>query len=38
VELHTHIMDGDVMRMVQVEEGFAIPPVKRSCWSAAACT
>jgi copper(I)-binding protein len=25
VELHTHIMDGDVMRMVEVEEGFAIP-------------
>jgi copper(I)-binding protein len=28
VELHTHIMDGDVMRMVEVEEGFAVPPVK----------
>jgi copper(I)-binding protein len=25
VELHTHIVDGDVMRMVHVEEGFAIP-------------
>lgn len=25
VELHTHIADGDVMRMVEVEEGFAIP-------------
>ncbi|MFW5641826.1 MAG: copper chaperone PCu(A)C [Roseicyclus sp.] len=25
VELHTHVMDGDVMRMVEVEEGFAIP-------------
>ena len=25
VELHTHIMDGDVMRMVEMEEGFAIP-------------
>jgi hypothetical protein len=25
VELHTHIMEGDVMRMVHVEEGFAIP-------------
>jgi periplasmic copper chaperone A len=25
VELHTHIMDGDVMRMVHVEEGFNIP-------------
>ena len=24
VELHTHIMDGDVMRMVEVEEGFAV--------------
>lgn len=25
VELHTHIMDGDVMRMVHVEDGFAVP-------------
>lgn len=25
VELHTHIMDGDVMRMVHVEEGFIVP-------------
>lgn len=25
VELHSHIADGDVMRMVEVEEGFAIP-------------
>ena len=25
VELHTHLMDGDVMRMVEVEEGFAVP-------------
>jgi copper(I)-binding protein len=25
VELHTHVTDGDVMRMVHVEEGFAIP-------------
>lgn len=25
VELHTHVVDGDVMRMVHVEEGFAIP-------------
>ena len=25
VELHTHIADGDVMRMVEVEEGFEIP-------------
>ncbi len=25
VELHTHIMDGDVMRMAEVEEGFAVP-------------
>lgn len=25
VELHTHVMDGDVMRMVEVEEGFAVP-------------
>lgn len=25
VELHTHRMDGDVMRMVHVEEGFALP-------------
>ncbi|MEM1430841.1 MAG: copper chaperone PCu(A)C [Pseudomonadota bacterium] len=25
VELHTHIEDGDVMRMVEVEEGFALP-------------
>ncbi|MBY6202232.1 copper chaperone PCu(A)C [Maritalea mobilis] len=25
VELHTHIMEGDVMRMVEVEEGFAVP-------------
>jgi copper(I)-binding protein len=25
VELHTHIMDGEVMRMVEVEEGFAVP-------------
>jgi copper(I)-binding protein len=25
VELHTHIVDGDVMRMVHVQEGFAIP-------------
>jgi len=25
VELHTHIMDGDIMRMVEVEEGFPIP-------------
>jgi copper(I)-binding protein len=25
VELHTHVMDGDVMRMVHVEEGFAVP-------------
>lgn len=25
VELHTHIADGDVMRMVEVEEGFVIP-------------
>jgi Uncharacterized protein conserved in bacteria len=24
-ELHTHIVDGDVMRMVHVEEGFALP-------------
>ncbi len=24
-ELHTHIMDGDVMRMVHIEEGFALP-------------
>ena len=24
VELHTHVMDGDVMRMIEVEEGFAI--------------
>ncbi|SMH50057.1 copper chaperone PCu(A)C [Maritimibacter sp. HL-12] len=34
VELHTHIEDGDVMRMVEVEEGFAVPaggmhPLKR---------
>ncbi len=25
VELHTHIEDGDVMRMVEVEEGFPVP-------------
>jgi copper(I)-binding protein len=25
VELHTHVADGDVMRMIEVEEGFAIP-------------
>lgn len=25
VELHTHIMQGDVMKMVEVEEGFVIP-------------
>ncbi|MDG4647428.1 copper chaperone PCu(A)C [Roseibacterium sp. SDUM158017] len=25
VELHTHVMDGDIMRMVHVEEGFAVP-------------
>jgi copper(I)-binding protein len=25
VELHTHVMDGDVMRMIHVEEGFAVP-------------
>ncbi len=25
VELHTHIADGDVMRMVEVEEGFPVP-------------
>ena len=25
VELHTHIMEDDVMRMVHVEEGFEIP-------------
>ena len=25
VELHTHVVDGDVMRMIEVEEGFAIP-------------
>ena len=25
VELHTHIADGDIMRMVEVEEGFEIP-------------
>ena len=25
VELHTHVVDGDVMRMVHVEDGFAIP-------------
>jgi len=25
VELHTHVQDGDVMRMVHVEEGFALP-------------
>ncbi|ROU01096.1 copper chaperone PCu(A)C [Histidinibacterium lentulum] len=25
VELHTHVMDGDVMRMIHVEEGFEIP-------------
>jgi copper(I)-binding protein len=25
VELHTHVMDGDIMRMVEVEEGFEIP-------------
>lgn len=25
VELHTHVMDGDIMRMVEVEEGFALP-------------
>jgi copper(I)-binding protein len=25
VELHTHVMDGDVMRMVEMEEGFPIP-------------
>jgi periplasmic copper chaperone A len=24
-ELHTHIAEGDVMRMVEVEEGFAVP-------------
>jgi copper(I)-binding protein len=24
VELHTHIMDGDVMRMVEVEDGFPV--------------
>lgn len=24
-ELHTHIADGDVMRMVEVEEGFPVP-------------
>ena len=25
VELHTHVKDGDVMRMIHVEEGFALP-------------
>jgi len=25
VELHTHIAEGDVMRMVEVEEGFEVP-------------
>ncbi|MEM9249004.1 MAG: copper chaperone PCu(A)C [Pseudomonadota bacterium] len=25
VELHTHKMDGDVMRMIHVEEGFVLP-------------
>jgi hypothetical protein len=25
VELHTHVMEGDVMRMVHVEEGFELP-------------
>jgi len=25
VELHTHIEDGDIMRMVEVEEGFPVP-------------
>jgi copper(I)-binding protein len=25
VELHTHIAEGDVMRMVEVEEGFPVP-------------
>jgi hypothetical protein len=25
VELHTHVMEGDVMRMVHVEEGFSLP-------------
>ena len=25
VELHTHVEEGDVMRMVHVEEGFALP-------------
>ncbi len=25
VELHTHVVDGDVMRMVEVEEGFVVP-------------
>lgn len=25
VELHTHIAEGDIMRMVEVEDGFAIP-------------
>ena len=26
VELHTHIMDGDVMRMREVEGGIPLPP------------
>lgn len=26
VELHTHVMEGDVMRMVEVEEGFELAP------------
>lgn len=25
VELHTHVQDGDVMRMTEVEDGFVIP-------------
>jgi hypothetical protein len=30
VELHTHVMDGDLMRMVHVEEGFEIPAGDRT--------